>query len=68
MIMIENYDLGITNLKFLLICFELLSGLKINYHRSKVIVMGGLTKIKQEWLLCLTVKKVPSPLDTLVSP
>jgi hypothetical protein len=40
MIMIENDDTSITNLKFLLICFELLSGLKINYHKSEVIVMG----------------------------
>jgi hypothetical protein len=40
MILIENDDTGINNLKFLLICFELLSGLKINYHKSEVIVMG----------------------------
>jgi hypothetical protein len=40
MIMIENDDNSINNLKFLLICFELLSGLKINYHKSEVIVMG----------------------------
>jgi hypothetical protein len=39
--MIENYDLAITNLKFLLICFELLSGLKINYHKSEVNCDGG---------------------------
>jgi hypothetical protein len=40
MILIENDDARINNLKFLLICFELLSGLKINYHKSEVIVMG----------------------------
>jgi hypothetical protein len=40
MIMIENDNNSINNLKFLLICFELLSGLKINYHKSEVIVMG----------------------------
>jgi hypothetical protein len=39
MIMIENDDTSITNLKFLLVCFELLSGLKINYHKTEVIVM-----------------------------
>jgi hypothetical protein len=38
--MILNYDLAIANMKFILICFELLSGLKINYHKSEVIVMG----------------------------
>jgi hypothetical protein len=40
MILIENDDNSINNLKFLLICFELLSGLKINYHKSEVIVIG----------------------------
>jgi hypothetical protein len=40
MILIENDDTSINNLKFLLICFQLLSGLKINYHKSEVIVMG----------------------------
>jgi hypothetical protein len=33
-------DLAIANLKFLLICFEFLSGLKIKNHKSEVIVMG----------------------------
>jgi hypothetical protein len=28
------------NLKFILLCFELLSGLKINFHKSEVIIMG----------------------------
>jgi hypothetical protein len=40
MILIQKDDLSITNLKFLLFCFKLLSGLKINYHKSEVIVMG----------------------------
>jgi hypothetical protein len=40
MIMIENDDLSIANVKFILICFELLSGLKINYQKSEVIVIG----------------------------
>jgi hypothetical protein len=40
MILIYNNDLAIANLKFLLISFELLSSLKINYHKSEVIVMG----------------------------
>jgi hypothetical protein len=44
MIMIEKDDTSITNLKFLLICFELLSGLKINYHKSEAIVMGVSTQ------------------------
>jgi hypothetical protein len=39
MILIEKNDISIANLKFILIFFELLSGLKINYHKSEVIVM-----------------------------
>jgi hypothetical protein len=35
-IMIKNEKLGVVNLKFLLICFEMLSGLKINYNKSEV--------------------------------
>jgi hypothetical protein len=40
MILVQNTKLGLINLKFLLLCFELLSGLKINFHKSEVIVMG----------------------------
>jgi hypothetical protein len=40
MILIQNDPDGIRNLKFLLICFELMSGMKINFHKSEVIVMG----------------------------
>jgi hypothetical protein len=31
---------SISNLKFLLYCFEWMSGLKINYHKSEVVVFG----------------------------
>ena len=41
MIIIQKSDLALANLKFLLICFDLLSGLKINFHKSEVIVMGN---------------------------
>jgi hypothetical protein len=40
MIPVQNTKLGLINLKFLLLCFELLSGLKINFHKSEAIVMG----------------------------
>jgi hypothetical protein len=36
---LEKDDLSIANLKFILICFEPLSDLKINFHKSEVIVM-----------------------------
>jgi hypothetical protein len=39
-IMIQDGDEQLANLKFILMCFEDMSGLKINYHKSEVIVMG----------------------------
>jgi hypothetical protein len=35
----------ILNTKFLLYCFEDMSGLKINYQESEVFVVGGQTKL-----------------------
>ncbi|KAE8767490.1 ABC transporter G family member 37 [Hordeum vulgare] len=40
MIMVEGYDLDIVNFKFLLLCFEIMSGLKINLNKSKLVVFG----------------------------
>jgi hypothetical protein len=40
MIMMEGSELDIASLKFLLLCFEAMSGLKINFDKSKVVVMG----------------------------
>ncbi|XP_073360730.1 uncharacterized protein [Aegilops tauschii subsp. strangulata] len=40
MIMIEGLDLDIVNLKFLLLCFETMSGLKINFDKSMVVILG----------------------------
>ena len=39
-IMVELNDSSITNLKFLLLCFEALLGLKINFSKSEAIVTG----------------------------
>uniref|UniRef100_A0A453BV09 Reverse transcriptase domain-containing protein n=2 Tax=Aegilops tauschii subsp. strangulata TaxID=200361 RepID=A0A453BV09_AEGTS len=40
MIMVEGSDLDIVNLKFVLLCFEAMSGLKINFDKSEVVVLG----------------------------
>jgi hypothetical protein len=40
MVMIEPSDVGIANLKLVLISFELMSGLKINLAKSEVVVVG----------------------------
>ena len=38
--MVEGSDEDIQNLKFLLLCFQEMSGLKINFAKSEVMVMG----------------------------
>jgi hypothetical protein len=40
LILIQNSEENTANPKFYLMCFEDMSGLKINYHKSEVIVMG----------------------------
>lgn len=39
-IMVEGSTADISNLKFLLLCFQEMSGLKINFDKSEVMVMG----------------------------
>ena len=40
MIMMEGLEFDTINLKFLLLCFEAISGLKINFDKSEVVVLG----------------------------
>nr|XP_051201554.1 uncharacterized protein LOC127315064 [Lolium perenne] len=40
-IMLQPDDLAIANLKYILLCFENMSGLRINFHKSEVMVIGG---------------------------
>jgi hypothetical protein len=37
---IQNTECNIINLKFILFCFEEMSGMKINYHKSQVFTVG----------------------------
>jgi hypothetical protein len=39
-LMVEGDDGSITNMKFILYCFEWVSGLKINYHKGEAYVFG----------------------------
>jgi hypothetical protein len=39
-LMVEGDDSSVTHMKFILYCFEWLSRLKINYHKSKAYVFG----------------------------
>jgi hypothetical protein len=47
MILVEPTGVVIANLKTLLLCFENMSGLKINFDKSEVVVMGD-TPIAQQ--------------------
>ncbi|KAE8821477.1 hypothetical protein D1007_00250 [Hordeum vulgare] len=40
MLMVVGSDADITHLKFFLLCFEEMSGLKINFDKSEVVVLG----------------------------
>ena len=40
-IMIQHDDRAITNLKFILLCSENMSGLRINFHKSEIVVLGA---------------------------
>ncbi|KAM0922736.1 hypothetical protein ACQ4PT_005968 [Festuca glaucescens] len=47
LIMVEGSELDIQNLKFLLLCFEEMSGLRINFDKSEVVVLGYPPKEQQ---------------------
>lgn len=51
-IMIDGSDRSILNLKLILYCFEWLSGLKINFHKSEVYVFGVDQPEKKGWKTC----------------
>lgn len=40
MLLFQKSDLGITNIKFLLYCFEGMPKMKINYHNSEVFLLA----------------------------
>jgi mannosylglycoprotein endo-beta-mannosidase len=50
MIMVEGLELDLANLKFILLCFEAMSGLKINFDKSEVVVMG-FDPNEQQWIV-----------------
>jgi hypothetical protein len=46
MILVEPTPLGVPNLKVLLLCFENMSGLKINFTKSEDVVTGVIEEEK----------------------
>jgi hypothetical protein len=54
-IFLEVEEQSIANVKFLLYCFDNISGLKINYQKSKVIILGASEEESSQiasWLNC----------------
>jgi hypothetical protein len=68
MILIEPTDLGIANLKFLLLCFENMSGMKINFDKSDVLVTGVPDEEKRRLANLLNCKLGTCPLRYLGLP
>jgi hypothetical protein len=68
MVMIEPSRLGIANLKFILLCFENMSGLKINFDKSEVIVTGVATDEQKRVACALNCKLGSFPLRYLGLP
>jgi hypothetical protein len=42
--MIEGDDISVTNMKFILYYFELLTGVKLNYHKVRLMFLAKLMK------------------------
>ena len=58
----------IRNMKFIIYCFEWMSDLKINYHKSEVVVFGVEEKRQQEIANMLNCKLGEFPLNYLGFP
>ena len=66
--MVEGSDEDIQNLKFLLICFQEMSGLKINFAKSKVMVLGYSQTEAQRIANCLNCRLGSFPTTYLAMP
>jgi hypothetical protein len=65
MILLDPCDEGISNLKLILLCFEDLSGLKINLSKSEAVVVGRPTAEKVRIGHLLNCKLVDFPITYL---
>jgi hypothetical protein len=68
MIMVEGSELDIANLKFLLLCFETMSGLKINFDKSEVVILGYSPKDQQQIADSLNCRLTSFPVSYLGMP
>ncbi|KAE8797566.1 hypothetical protein D1007_27219 [Hordeum vulgare] len=68
MIMVAGSDSDIANLKFLLLCFEEMSGLNINFGKSEVVVLGYSNEEQRRIADQLNCKLVVFPISYLGMP
>jgi hypothetical protein len=66
--MIQPEEVEIANLKFLLLCFESMSGLRINFHKSEVMVLGITSQEQSRTANMLNCKQGPVPFTYLGLP
>jgi hypothetical protein len=64
-LLLELDDNSLINLKFILIAFEILSGLKINFLKSEVIVMGAPQEVQARVANALNCKQGSFPFRAL---
>jgi hypothetical protein len=64
-IFLEANDECVTNLKFILYCFEKMSGLKVNFHKSEVIVLGVSKEESTRIANCFNYKEGELPMKYL---
>jgi hypothetical protein len=67
-IFLEAEEEYVVNLKFILYCFENISGLKINFHKSEVIVVGTSKEEGARIANCLNCKERELPMKYLGIP
>jgi hypothetical protein len=64
-IFLEANDECVTNLKFILYCFEKMSGLKVNFHKSEVTVLGVSKEESTRIANCFNYKEGELPMKYL---
>jgi hypothetical protein len=67
-IFLEADDTCVANLKFILYCLKEMSGLKINYHKSEVIVVGASKEESTKIANCLNCREGELPMKYLGVP
>jgi hypothetical protein len=68
MILLDPTDEGVANLKLILLCSEDMSGLKMNFSKSEVVVVGKPTRERERIANMLNCKLTSFPISYLRLP